>query len=261
MAMELGIADKGIIKTSLNRRVKSRPEKAGYFLSKKVGKAICDYKMIDDGDRIAVGVSGGKDSLSLLKILNDRRSFVPVRYDIIAVHIDFGYHCVAPAALINYFQKQGYSYHIKKVDILKPGQTRADITCFWCAWNRRKAIFETAREFNCNKVALAHHRDDIIETILLNLLFQGEISAMKPRQELFGGKLTIIRPLAYAQEKEVAKFARTLGFPLPHCQCPNSATSKRSFVEKIITEMEKGCPDARTNIFNSLKRIKKDYLL
>lgn len=230
-------------------------------ISKKVGKAICDYGMIADGDKILVAVSGGKDSMSLLKILDDRRSFAPVDYEIIAAHIDFGYHCVPPTALAEYFKKCGYAYHIKKVDILKPGETRADITCFWCAWNRRKAIFETAAELGCNKVALGHHKDDIAETILLNMFYKGEISAMKPRQELFKGKIVIIRPLAYVEEKDVAKFSRTLGFPIPHCKCPNTLTSKRTFVEKIIKEIEKECPDVRTNIFNSLKRIKNDYLL
>lgn len=240
---------------------RKRRREDGFHLSKKVGRAICDYQMIEDGDRILVGVSGGKDSLSLLKILNDRKSFVPIKYDLTAVHIDFGYHCVPPKTLVDYFERNGYNYHIKKVKILKEGQTRRDINCFWCAWNRRKAIFETAAELNCNKVALGHHKDDIAETILLNMFYKGEISAMKPRQELFKGKLTIIRPLAYVEEKDVAKFSQTLGFPIPHCQCPNTAVSKRTFVEKIIKEIEKECPDIRTNIFNSVKRIKYDYLL
>lgn len=240
---------------------KSKPAKQAFFLSKKVGKAICDYRMIEDGDRIAVGVSGGKDSLSLLKILKDRQSFVPVKYDLVAVHIDFGYHCLPPKTLLDYFERNGYNYHVKKIKLLKEGQTRSDITCFWCSWNRRKAIFEAAEELNCNKVALGHHRDDIIETILLNMFYQGEISAMKPRQELFDGKITIIRPLAYAEEKQIQKFSQTLDFPIPHCKCPNALTSKRTFVEKMINEIEKECPDVRTNIFNSVKRIKNDYLL
>ncbi|MFH1202496.1 MAG: ATP-binding protein [Candidatus Omnitrophota bacterium] len=141
------------------------------------------------------------------------------------------------------------------------GKSRDEITCFWCAWNRRKTIFEAAGRLKCNKVVLGHHKDDIIQTILLNLFFQGEISAMNPRQELFDGKLTIIRPLAYVEEGEIVNFAKEMNFPLPHCRCPNSDTSKRTMMKKIIKDIEKINPDVKTNIFRSITRIKKDYLL
>ena len=231
-----------------------------YFISKRVGKAITDYHMLDDGDKVAVAVSGGKDSLTLLRLLHDRKSFVPIKYEILAVHIDLGYPCQHPKILSEYFKKLGVNYHIEKVDILK-GKTRKDITCFWCAWNRRKALFEVADRFGCNKVALGHHKDDIIETILLNMFFNGEISAMSPHQELFQGKLVLIRPLAYVEEDMIVRFAKEAGFPHQKCVCPNSITSKRTKVTDIIKEMEKVCPDVKTNIFRSIKRIKKDYLL
>ncbi|MBI4335725.1 MAG: tRNA 2-thiocytidine(32) synthetase TtcA [Candidatus Omnitrophica bacterium] len=235
-------------------------ERAAYFLSKKVGKAITDYDMIGDGDKILVAVSGGKDSLSLLKILEDRRSFVPVRYDLTAVHVDMGYHCIHPRILAEYFEKSGYRYHIEKVDILK-GKDRSSITCFWCSWNRRKALFEAAARFGCNKVALGHHKDDIIETILMNLFFNGEISAMAPKQELFKGKITIIRPLAYLEEKEIIQYNRLINFPHPRCKCPNADTSRRTKVGEMIGEIEKLCPNVKTNVFRALKNIKKEYLL
>jgi len=231
-----------------------------YYISKRIGKAITDYDMLADGDKVAVAVSGGKDSLTLLKVLADRQSFVPIKYDLLAVHIDMGYPCHHPKILAEYFKKIGVNYHIEKIDVLK-GKSRKDISCFWCSWNRRKALFEVADRFRCQKVALGHHNDDIVETILLNLFFQGEISAMNPKQELFGGKITLIRPLAYVEESMIRRFARTMVFPHHKCACPNSLTSSRTKVEGIIKELRKVCPDIKTNIFRSVQRIKKDYLL
>ncbi len=231
-----------------------------YFLSKKVGKAIMDYKMLDDGDKILVAVSGGKDSLTLLKILDQRRAFVPIKYELVAVHVDMGYKCIHPRKLEKYFKENGYNYHFKKVDILK-NTKREDLNCFWCSWNRRKALFETAKELGCNKVALGHHKDDIVQTFLLNLVFQGEISTMSPRQELFNGEIVIIRPLAYIDEKDCGRFAKDNKFPLPHCSCPNSGKTQRDQVAKLIKQIEKMSPNFKTNIFRSLQRIKKDYLL
>jgi len=235
--------------------------KLQYFLYKKIGRAIADYKMLQDGDKIVVAVSGGKDSIALLKMLKFRQSFVPIKFDLLAVHIDLGYPCQHPKLLAKFFEKQDIKYHIEKVDILK-GKSRKDINCFWCSWNRRKALFEVAARFGFNKVALGHHFDDIIETILLNLFYQGQISAMNPYQELFKGKITLIRPLAYVEEDEIRRFARANNdFPHEKCSCPNSITSKRTAVEKIIKELEKDCPHIKKNIFQSVKRIKTEYLL
>lgn len=231
-----------------------------FYISKRVGRAISDYDMVSDGDKIAVAVSGGKDSLTLLRILADRRSFVPIKYGLLAVHIDMGYPCHHPKILAEYFKKIGVNYHIEKIDILK-GKTRRDISCFWCSWNRRKALFEASDRFGCNKVALGHHKDDIVETILMNLFFHGEISAMAPKQELFQGKITLIRPLAYVEEDMIARFAKDAGFPRHKCACPNSAASNRTKMAGIIRDLEKICPDIKTNIFRGVKRIKEDYLL
>jgi tRNA 2-thiocytidine biosynthesis protein TtcA len=231
-----------------------------FYISKRVGKAITDYNMLTDKDRIAVAVSGGKDSLTLLRVLNDRREFVPIKYELLAVHIDMGYPCQHPKILGEYFNKLGVKYHIEKIDILK-GKTRKDISCFWCSWNRRKALFEVADRFGCTKVALGHHKDDIIETILMNLFFHAEISAMSPRQELFKGKIVLIRPLAYVDEDMIRKFAKEANLPHEKCSCPNSFTSNRTKISGIIKDLKKVCPDVKTNIFRSVKRIKQEYLL
>lgn len=219
-----------------------------------------DYAMLSDGDRIAVAISGGKDSLTLLKLLQDRKKFAPIKYDLLAIHVDMGYPGSNVKSLTAHFKRIGVKYHIKKVNLFK-GKKNKDISCFWCSWNRRKALFETAARFDCNKVALGHHKDDIVETVLLNLFFQGEISAMTAKQELFKGKITLIRPLAYVEEDMIRRFAKEQHFSLQTCKCPGQDTSRRTYVGEIIKNLEKICPDVKTNIFRSVKRIKKEYLL
>ena len=244
----------------VTKRKKEKPSKLGVSISKKVGRAIMDYKMLEDGDRILVAVSGGKDSLTLLKILDDRRAFVPIKYEIIAVHVDMGYKCIHPKIIRKYFKDQGYGHHIEKINILKE-TPREKITCFWCSWNRRKALFQAAEKLGCGKIALGHHKDDIVQTFLLNLFFQGEISAMNPNQELFEGKINIIRPLAYIEEKETERFSKENKFPVPHCRCPNANTNKRKQVAKLLKQVERMSPNFKTNVFKSLGRIKREYLL
>jgi len=239
---------------------KKTSKKFAFFLSKRIGKAIMDYNMLSDGDKILVAISGGKDSMTVLKILEERRSFVPIKYELVAVHVDMGYKCIHPKILEKYLKENGYNYYFKKVNILKD-IPRDKITCFWCSWNRRKALFEAADKLGCNKVALGHHKDDIIQTFLLNLVFQGEISTMAPRQELFNGKIVIIRPLAYVEEKDCERFAKENNFPIPHCACPNAGKTQRAQVGKLIKQIEKMSPNFKTNIFRSLQRVRKEYLL
>lgn len=231
-----------------------------FYISKRVGRAIMDYRMLEPNDKIAVAVSGGKDSLTLLNVLNDRRSFVPIEYEVMAIHVDLGYPRSCARELERYFKKIGVKYHIEKTDALRKTRKK-DINCFWCSWNRRKALFEAADRFGFTKVALGHHMDDIIETILLNLFFQGEISAMSPKQELFKGKITLIRPLAYTEEYLIKKFTREQKLDVFDCTCPNSVVSNRAKMGRIISGLKKTCPDVKKNIFRSLKRVKKDYLL
>ncbi len=231
-----------------------------HYLSKLVGKATTDYEMIRDGDKVCVAVSGGKDSLTLLRLLFDRQRFVPVKYKLLAMHIDMGYPRSYARPLVKYFKRLGVDYHIEKVDLkklAKPGE----INCFWCSWNRRKALFQTADRMGFNKVALGHHMDDIVQTTLLNLFFQGEFSTMCPKQELFKGKIMLIRPLAYVEEEMIKRFVREEKLPFDECACPNAVKSQRTKIKLIINSLEKTCPEIKTNIFRSLKRVKSDYLL
>jgi len=229
---------------------------------------MTDYQMLADGDRVAVCVSGGKDSLSLLHILRSRQAFCPIKYQLVAVHVDLGYSPRNTKRLRNYFHRSGYEYAIKKLKLYPKGafhnsvrSGKQDKSCFWCSWNRRKMLFETAAKYQCNKVALGHHLDDITQTILLNLFFNSEISAMSPKQELFSGRLTVIRPLAYVQEKEITRFARHEKLPYFKYNCKNSLISNRRRIAAIIRDLERVCPNLKTNIFRSIRRIKQDYLL
>ncbi|MDD3375127.1 MAG: ATP-binding protein [Candidatus Omnitrophica bacterium] len=230
-------------------------------VSKRVGKAIGDYDMIHDGDRIMVAVSGGKDSLSLFNVLQYRQSYIPVKVELLAVHIDAGVPGFPTEKLKKYFEDLGVSYHIEKIDFLE-GKSFSDIDCFWCSRNRRKALFELAMTKGFNKLAFGHHLDDIVETILLNLFFRAEIGAMKPKQDLFDGRLTIIRPLAYEREESIRSLAekeKLLG--IDQFECPNSDKSKRMMVKRLLQDLEKENQAVKLNIFNSLKNIKNDYLL
>lgn len=238
------------------------PTRIGNYISSRIGRAIEDYNLIEDKDRILVAVSGGKDSMSLVKLLNERKKWAPVEYHLIAMHIESDYRCsgcVHTEVLKEFFEANNIDHHFEKITILEKGDKEKRPSCFWCSWNRRKALFLAAEKFGCNKVAMGHHKDDIIETLLLNVFYHGEFSAMNPRQELFGGKVTIIRPLCYVEEDALRAFAKESNFPSQLCRCPNSHDSKRRMMKDIITGIEKDCRFAKTNLFRSIARINREY--
>lgn len=234
--------------------------KTGNYISTRIGRAIEDYDLIADKDRIIVAVSGGKDSMSLLKLLNERKKWAPVKYDLIAVHIETDHKCggcVHTKILTKFFEENGLEYRFEKIKVLDKNKK---LSCFWCSWNRRKALFTLADKLNCNKVAMGHHMDDINETLLLNLFYHGEFSAMNPRQELFGGKVTIIRPLCYVEEDALKRFAKESDFPSQLCRCPNSDTSKRRKMKNLIKDIGTDCKPVKMNLFRSISRVKEDYI-
>jgi tRNA 2-thiocytidine biosynthesis protein TtcA len=231
-------------------------------ISKAVGRAIADYDMIQDGDRVLVAVSGGKDSLTLLRMLSRRRKFAPIEYGLEALYVDLGYGTSPEIEeqLGDFCRKEDVAFHVKKNDVTKD-LSRGKVNCFWCAWNRRKVLFSAAKEFRCRKLALGHHKDDIVETILMNLFFEGEISAMAPAQPLFKGALTLIRPLAYVEEADIECFVRAAGFKTTRCGCAHAGMTQRAFVKNLVFCAQEVAPGVKTNIVRSLQRIKKDYLL
>ena len=139
-------------------------------------------------------------------------------------------------------------------------EQKGNFDCFWCSWNRRKALFDLASRLKANKIAFAHHMDDIIETMLLNLFFQGEIGTMMPHQDMFDGELAIIRPLAYVEEHELTRLSNLLNLPVAASACPHGNTSKRALVKGIVDDLRKHNRNVKKNIFRSLTRIRQDYL-
>jgi tRNA 2-thiocytidine biosynthesis protein TtcA len=228
-----------------------------------MGKAIHRYGLIQDGDRIIVGVSGGKDSLTLLHLLQERRKRVPIDYELIPVHIDLGFDSERAEILKNFFETRSLNYHIEFTDIGKRANSpeNRENPCFLCSWERRKRIFHLAHRLQCNKIALGHHKDDIIETLLLNIFYSAEISTMLPVQTLFKGKITLIRPLALIEEKKIERFAREMGLPFGPSGCPSSGKTKRKEVKELIEALERKNRKVKGNIFRSLSNIKLDYML
>ncbi|HVP78133.1 MAG TPA: ATP-binding protein [Thermodesulfobacteriota bacterium] len=228
-----------------------------------MGKAIHRYGLIQDGDRILVGVSGGKDSLTLLTLLLERAKRVPIHYDLLAVHVDLGFESSGADMLKEFFEAKKIAYHIEPTQIaeLANGPDNRENPCFLCSWERRKRIFTLAQRFGCNKVAFGHHKDDIIETLLLNMFYSAEISTMLPVQPMFDGKITLVRPLALLEEKKIERFAKEMGLPYFPCGCPASGRSKRKKVKELIGALERENGRVKGNIFRALSNIKLDYTL
>ena len=228
-----------------------------------MGKAIHRYGLIQDGDRILVGVSGGKDSLTLLCLLQERRNRVPIDYELIPVHIDLGFDANRAEILKDFFEAQNLPYHIEFTEIGRKANSpeNRENPCFLCSWERRKRLFRLAHQLKCNKVALGHHKDDIIETLLLNIFYSGEISTMLPLQTLFKGKITLIRPLALLEEKKIERFAQEMNLPFGPSGCPSSGKTKRKEIKELIEAVQMKNRRVKGNIFRSLSNVKLDYTL
>ena len=226
------------------------------YVYKTMGRAICDYGMLKDKDRVLIAVSGGLDSLSLLKLFVMRKARIPIDFEIVACFVDANFTKVDKNILIKYFDANAIKYVTKEMTIPKE-----EISCFWCSWNRRKALFETAREYKCNKLALGHNLDDINETTLMNMFFNGEITTMPPKVELFEGALTVIRPLCYIEKSKIEEFSRQFDFPDTQYKCPYGQESQRHAIKEIIEKLHEKYPFVKKNLFCSLKRIRKDYLV
>ena len=228
-----------------------------------MGKAIHQYGLIQEGDRVLVGVSGGKDSLTLLHLLHERSKRVPIHYELMPVYIDLGFGLGRTEILKKYFETKELPYHIEFTDIGRRANSaeNRENPCFLCSWERRKRLFHLANRFKCNKIALGHHKDDIIETLLLNIFYSAEISTMVPLQSLFKGKITLIRPLALLEEKKIERFAREMGLPYGPGGCPSSGKTKRKVVKDLIEMLSQKDRRLKGNIFRALSNIKLDYLL
>jgi tRNA 2-thiocytidine biosynthesis protein TtcA len=232
-------------------------------VSRVVGRAIHDYEMVSDGDKIAVGLSGGKDSLTLMWVLQERLSRIPIHYSLFAVYVDLGFEKDPAHLIADYCKEMGYELHVEHTDYgrLAHSEENRENPCFLCSRLRRKRLFEVADELGCNKLAFGHNMDDIIETLFLNMCYSGEISTMVPRQPFFGGKLTVIRPLAFLDGSTINRFAEDRAFPGFENPCPTAKTSKRREVREMLDRLYATNRKIKGNIFRSMSHVKPDYLL
>jgi tRNA 2-thiocytidine biosynthesis protein TtcA len=229
-----------------------------FYLLKKLNKCHREHGLLADGDRIALALSGGKDSCTLLDALLQRQGLE--RYTVIALHVVPASDMACGArtdvpVLRAWAEGLGVECHVVRAEEPQGEPQRAEQSpCFYCAWRRRKALFRVAQEVGCNKLALAHNADDVAETTLLNLFYQAQLGSMEPRVSLFGGVLTLIRPLSYVPEKEIARYARGAGFPPPPPPCPVGVGSKRALMRRILRMVEEEHPRAKLYLRRAVER-------
>jgi len=219
--------------------------------------------MISDGDRILVGLSGGKDSFTLMWILNERQSRIPVNYELFAVYIDLGFEKGLSESLTDYCNQTGFELRVEYTDygILAHSSQNRENPCFLCSRLRRKRLFEIADELGCNKLALGHNKDDIIETLFMNICYAGEISTMMPSQTFFQERFTLIRPLAFVDEDVTERFAKEKGCPDFVNPCPSAKVSKRQEIKTLLKQLYNNNSKVKGNIFRSMSHVKTEYLL
>ena len=217
-------------------------------------KGITEYKMIKDGDKVAVGLSGGKDSVVLLHLLNEYKKFSPEKFDLVAITVDLRFNGEDGdySTLIDYCKENGIEYKIVKTDI---GNIVFDIRkesnpCALCAKMRKGALYSEAVNLGCNKVALGHHSDDLIETMLLSLLYEGRLSTFSPKCLLDRTRLTLIRPMVMMKECDIASFSEKL--PVVKSKCPANKHTKREYVSDLIKHISKDIPNVREMMFTAL---------
>jgi len=232
-------------------------------LNRAMGKALHKYDMIHDGDRILVGVSGGKDSLTLAWMLKERQTRIPIRYELFPVFIDPGFENGFDKSLQRYCKDLGFSLRVEYTDygIVGHGPENRENPCLLCSRLRRKRLFEVAAELDCQKIALGHNKDDIIETLFMNMCFAGEISTMMPSQPFFQNRYTVVRPLAFADEDVIRRFAREQAFPEFVNPCPSAGNSKRQEIKTLLHRLYRGNRKIKGNIFRSMSHVNTDYLL
>lgn len=232
-------------------------------LNRKVGQAMHDFSMFSEGDRVLIAVSGGIDSLTLAGVLKIWQRKAPIQFELIAQYIDHGFWkrkegATDPGKAISR-QLQILSLDFDIVE--EWSMQEKDRTCFLCSRNRRSQLFDLAREKGCNKIALGHHKDDLIETFMLNAIYSGNISTMLPKQNLFGGTLSIVRPMAYLEKKEVGEIAEGLNVEVVKNLCHLSADTRREKVRSLLHAIYQDEPAARNSLFAALSNVRIDYLL
>ncbi len=244
--------------------VSNNLQKLRKYLESRAGKAIGDYNMIEDGDTVLVCCSGGKDSYTLLTVLQALQQRAPIRFRLVAMNLDQKQPGFPADVLPRYFASVGVEFRIVEADtysLVKEKVPAGKTTCSLCSRLRRGIIYRTAKELGANKIALGHHRDDMVHTLFLNMLFGGKLKAMPPKLVTDDGAHVVIRPLAYCSEADIAKFARGMEFPLIPCNlCGSQSNLQRQKIREMMQDWDKRYPGRSEAVFTAMQNIVPSHL-
>lgn len=233
-------------------------------LESKAGRAIADYGMIEDGDVVLVCISGGKDSYTLLSLLLALRERAPVDFRLIAMNLDQKQPGFPAEVLPSYLARIGVDFRIVEQDtytVVKSKIPEGKTTCSLCSRLRRGVIYRTAKEVGANKIALGHHRDDIVHTLFLNLFFGGQLKAMPPKLVTDDGAHVVIRPLAYCSEVDIARFARGMAYPIIPCNlCGSQDNLQRQKIREMLADWDQRYPGRTESVFSALQKVVPSHL-
>jgi tRNA 2-thiocytidine biosynthesis protein TtcA len=234
-------------------------------LSRDLGRCMGDFQMLRPDDRVMVCLSGGKDSYTMLHLLERLRQRAPFKFSLIAVHLDQGQPGYDGEPLARYLREHGYEHKIVREDtysVVKENVPEGKTYCSLCSRLRRGVLYNVAQDLGCTKLALGHHRDDAIETLLLNLMFTGSLRALPPKLISDDGRNTVIRPLMYAAEKSIARFSELMEFPILPCNlCGSQEQLMRKQVKRFLTELEQHAPRARQSMLAAMTNVRPSQLL
>ena len=233
-----------------------RADRLAFYLLKAVNKANRRYRLFAHGDTILVAVSGGKDSLTLLDLLHRRQRTSRDHLSLIAGLVRTDFHCgstVSESWLRTWCENRGIPMVVDEVQVAHELSNAKGSKCFRCSWVRRKALFTMADRLGCNKLAFGHNADDIAETTLMNLFYSGRIQRMEAKVSFFDGKLIVIRPLAFIEERDIVPFVQASGFPIQGEPCPEEIASHRTLMKRILRELESEHPGVKRSIYRALE--------
>ena len=236
-------------------------EKIYRKVANRFNKGVVKYGLIEEGDKILVGLSGGKDSLALLELLGKRSKILKPRFTVVAAYIAMTN--IPYQSDVEYLKAYAESFGVPFVyyeTSFDPTTDTRKSLCFLCSWNRRKALFTVAKEQSCNKIALGHHMDDILETLLMNQVFQGAFSTMPPKLVMRKFDMTVIRPMCLIPEAELIDLARVREYKKQQKNCPYETQSHRSKIKNILHQLEEMNPEAKYSLWGSMTNIQKDLL-
>lgn len=220
-----------------------------------VRKAVDDYHMIQDGDKVAIGISGGKDSLTLLYALSSLRHYYPKKFELVAVTVDLGFDNLNLEKIEKLCEELNVPYHIVKTDIGKIifEDRKETNPCALCAKMRKGALNEAMKTLGCNKIAYAHHMDDVVETMMMSLIFEGRFHTFAPVTYLDRMQLTVIRPLMYMSEADVIGFINKYNVPVVKSPCPADGHTKREYIKQLLQTLNKENPGVKNRMFTAIK--------